>query len=54
MICLIEGVMNLSSKVSMFLNRTSIEDYLIHDEVLKKFADSNSLDENQLQALKEH
>ena len=34
------------------LNRTSIEDYLIHDEVLKKFADSNSLDENQLQALK--
>ena len=34
------------------LNRTSIEDYLIHNEVLKKFADSNSLDKNQLQALK--
>ena len=34
------------------LNRTSIEDYLIHDEILKKFADSNSLDENQLQELK--
>ena len=26
------------------LNRTSIEDYLIHNEVLKKFADSNSLE----------
>ena len=35
------------------LNRISIEDYLIDDEVLKKFADKNSLDESQLQALKD-
>ena len=34
------------------LNRTSIEDYLIDEEVLEKFADKNSLDESQLQALK--
>ena len=34
------------------LNRTSIEDYLIDDEVLEKFADDKDLDASQLQALK--
>ena len=34
------------------LNRTSIEDYLIHDEVLEKFAAENSLNGDQLLELK--
>ena len=34
------------------LNRTSIEDYLIDDEVLERFAGVHGLDESQLQELK--
>ena len=35
------------------LTRRSIEDYLIDDEILAKFADDNSLNEGQLQTLKD-
>ena len=51
---LLDGRRNeLIKKGIRVLTRRSIEDYLIDDEILAKFADDNSLDEGQLQTLKD-